>query len=274
MLAGSYSEISVIFSWTVSPNYPATKQAVVLLNITLWWLSPKSPWNKGGNAGCCYLLRDSLYCCTLQILPPLPRQLPLCHEDWDNHVGLSITFPVLVMIYNKAFLTPLCALFIHYSMYFNHCSESRGTAAELYNTTAEVFHQDQQTISEGSKERLSRKSGQSSVALIHCKDVNIFIRQFLYICELKQILTFVSIMPRKMKANSKCLVTIQIKVSLLSLAEITCPLQHFWTSPYLSSTSNTHNLENPSENQNQLSGERKGSFRISIPKEWWLLQKY
>lgn len=58
---------------------------------------------------------------------------------------------------------------------------------------------------------------------------------------------------------------IQIKVSLLSLAEIMYPLQHFWTSLCLSSTSNTHNLENTSENQNQLFGEREGPFRASIP---------
>lgn len=148
-------------------------QTVVLLNITSRWLSPKSLGNKGGNAGCCYQLRD-----TFMYSLPLPDSFP-GHEDWDNHVGLSIIFPVLPMIYNEAFLTPLRDLCIYYSMYFHHRSESGGTAAELYNTRAEVFHQDQQTISEGSKERLPRQSSQSSLALIHCKDVNICISQFL-----------------------------------------------------------------------------------------------
>lgn len=59
---------------------------------------------------------------------------------------------------------------------------------------------------------------------------------------------------------------IQIKVSLLPLAEITRPLQHFWTSLYLSSTSNTQDLENLSENQNQLFRERERPFRVSISK--------
>lgn len=72
-------------------------------------------------------------------------------------------------------------------------------------------------------------------------------------------------MPSKRKANSKCLVMIQIKVSLLSLAEITCPLQHFWSSLYLSSTPNTHDLEHLSEKQNQLFRERERPFRVSIP---------
>lgn len=154
-------------------------QILVLLSISSWWLTPKSPGNKGGNTGCCYLKRQPLLLHIVKYSLPFPDSFP-SHEDWDNHVGLSITFPVLAMIYNKAFLTPpLHDLFIHYSMYFNHCSDSRGTAAELYNTRWEVFHQDQQTISEGSEEWLPRKSSQSSVALIHCQGVNIFIRHFL-----------------------------------------------------------------------------------------------
>lgn len=63
----------------------------------------------------------------------------LGYEDWDNRVGLSVTFPVLATIYNKAFLTRFHDLCIHYSVYFNHHHESRGTAAELQNTRAEVF---------------------------------------------------------------------------------------------------------------------------------------
>jgi len=59
---------------------------------------------------------------------------------------------------------------------------------------------------------------------------------------------------------------IPTKVSLLSLVELTCPLQHCWTSLYLSSTFNNHNLENPSENQNQLFREREGPFRVCTPK--------
>lgn len=109
---------------------------------------------------------------------------------------------------------------------------------------------------------------QSEVALIHCRGVDNFFRQFLKNCELEQILnvTFIRLIPRKMKVNSKHLVMIQIKAFLLSLSETLCPLQRFWNSPNLSSIFSIHNLENPPEKQNQLSGEGERPFRVSIPK--------
>lgn len=60
-------------------------------------------------------------------------------------------------------------------MDFNH-RDSRDTIAESYNTRAEGLHQNQQTTSEGSKNRLPRKSSQSSEVLIPSKGVSIFIR--------------------------------------------------------------------------------------------------
>lgn len=81
-------------------------------------------------------------------------------------------------------------------------------------------------------------------------------------------------MPRKMKTNSKCLVRIEIKVSLLSVADIV-PAAVFLDHSIFPLLLIPINLENSSENQNQQFRERGCLLEfLHLKKESCFLQKH